>query len=111
MDEGKAFQPIHPGEILFEEFLQPLGISQRQLAKYMKVAPGRINAIVRGKRRVTADIALRLSRALGTTPNFWMNLQAYYDLEIANDAAGAIIEAEVTPIPREDLKEGDGAAL
>lgn len=74
---------IHPGEVLFEEFMQPLGISQNRLARAMCVPPRRINEIVHGQRAVTADTALRLAHVLGTSPQFWLGLQADYDLEEA----------------------------
>lgn len=90
--------PIHPGEILLEEFLKPLGISQNALARALRVPPDRINAIVQGKRSITADTALRLARALGTTPHFWLNLQAHYDLEIAREHLESQIEREVLPL-------------
>jgi antitoxin HigA-1 len=76
-----AHAPIHPGEILLEEFLSPLGISQYRLAHAISVPPRRINEIVHGKRAISPDTALRLSRALGTSDRFWMNLQARYDLD------------------------------
>jgi len=79
----KKLPNIHPGEILMEEFLGPMDISQNRLARAMGVPPRRINEIVHGKRAVTADTALRLARALGTTEQFWMGLQADYDLEEA----------------------------
>lgn len=88
--------PVHPGEVLAEEFLGPLGLSQNKAARAMHVPPRRINEIVLGKRSVTADTALRLARFFGTTPDFWMNLQAHYDLERARDEAGEQIEREVT---------------
>lgn len=87
--------PVHPGEILAEEFLGPLGLSQNKAALAMRVPPRRINEIVHGRRAVTADTALRLARYLGTTPDFWVNLQAHYDLERARDESGARIEREV----------------
>lgn len=87
--------PVHPGEVLAEEFLAPLGLSQNKAARAMHVPPRRINEIVLGKRAVTADTALRLARFLGTTPDFWMNLQAHYDLERTRDEAGEQIEREV----------------
>ncbi len=90
--------PIHPGEILQEEFLKPLGISQNALARALRVPPDRINAIVQGKRSITADTALRLARAFGTTPQFWLNLQAHYDLEIARENLESQIEREVLPL-------------
>ena len=74
---------VHPGEVLFEEFMQPLGISQNRLARAMCVPPRRINEIVHGQRAVTADTALRLAHVLGTSPQFWLGLQADYDLEEA----------------------------
>jgi antitoxin HigA-1 len=77
--------PIHPGEILSEEFLEPLGISQYRLAQAIAVPPRRINEIVHGKRRISADTALRLARYFGTSDRFWMNLQNRYDLEIERD--------------------------
>ena len=83
----KKLPNIHPGEILMEEFLDPMGISQNRLARAMGVPPRRINEIVHGKRGVTADTALRLARALGTTEQFWMGLQADYDLEEARKSS------------------------
>jgi antitoxin HigA-1 len=78
--------PIHPGEILLEEFLKPMGISQYRLARAIDVPPRRINEIVHGKRGVSPDTALRLSRALGTSDRFWLNLQTRYDVEVALSA-------------------------
>ncbi|CAN5220193.1 hypothetical protein BH09ACT6_BH09ACT6_15630 [soil metagenome] len=78
-----AHEPIHPGEILFEEFLNPMGIAQYRLAQSISVPARRINEIVHGKRAITPDTALRLSRALGTSDRFWMNVQSRYDLDIA----------------------------
>lgn len=83
----KTLPNIHPGEVLLEEFLKPLDISQNRLARAMGVPPRRINEIVHGKRAVSADTAIRLSRALGTSEQFWMGLQADYDLEKARKAA------------------------
>ena len=80
---------IHPGEILAEDFLAELGISQYRLAKQTKVAPRRINEIVKGTRAVTADTALRLARFFGTSAAFWLNLQSHYDLEVETDRLGA----------------------
>ncbi|MDO8593167.1 MAG: HigA family addiction module antitoxin [bacterium] len=79
---SKKIKPIHPGEILNEEFLAPLKISQYRLAKDIGVAPRRINEIVRGLRSITADTALRLGKYFNTSPQFWLNLQSHYDLEI-----------------------------
>ena len=87
--------PIHPGEILLEEFLEPLGISQYRLAKDISVPARRINEIVHGKRSITADTALRLSRYFGLSDRFWLNLQARYDLELEKDKLEGRIETEV----------------
>lgn len=84
--------PVHPGEILLTEFLEPLGISQYQLAKSIAVPARRINEIVHGERRVSADTALRLSRFFGTSERFWMNLQARYDLEVEKDRLGPALD-------------------
>ena len=81
----KKFAPVHPGEILLEEFLKPLGISQYRLASDIGVHPRRINEIVHGNRTITADTALRLSRYFGLSERFWLNLQARYDLEVEKD--------------------------
>ena len=81
----KKIPPIHPGEILLEEFLKPLGISQNRLARDLATPVVRVNEIVRGKRTVTADSALRLAKYFQTTPQFWLNLQAHYDLEMAKE--------------------------
>jgi addiction module HigA family antidote len=85
--------PIHPGEVLMEEFLQPLELSQHRLAVSIAVPPRRINEIVHGKRRITADTALRLSRFFGTTDRFWLNLQTRYDLEVEKDHLGSALDA------------------
>src|SRR6266705_4786522 len=87
--------PVHPGEILLEEFLRPLGLSQYRLAKETSVPPRRINEIVRGSRAVTADTALRLARYFGTSERFWLNLQARYDLEREKDRLGKRLRREV----------------
>jgi addiction module HigA family antidote len=86
---------VHPGEVLLEEFLKPMDISQYQLAKDISVPPRRINEIVLGKRAVTADTALRLARYLGTSERFWLNLQARYDLEVEKDRLGRRLAREV----------------
>jgi antitoxin HigA-1 len=96
MDE-KRMPPVHPGEILLEEFMRPLGLSQYRLAKAMNVYPRKINEIVQGKRAITADTALRLGRFLGTSAEVWMNLQAHYDLELARDELEERVVREVTP--------------
>ena len=82
---AKKLDPIHPGEILLEEFLVPMEISQYRLAKDISVSPRRINEIVHGKRSITADTALRLGRFFGMSPQFWLNLQTRYDLEVTED--------------------------
>ena len=87
--------PVHPGEILLEEFLRPLGISQYRLAKDVAVPPRRINEIVRGQRAITADTALRLARYFQTTERFWLNLQTRYDLEREKDRLGDRLHREV----------------
>jgi len=94
---AKRVPPAHPGEILHEDFLEPMGISVYALANAIKVPRSRVNDIVRGRRAVTADSALRLARYFGTTPEFWINLQAHYDLEVAKDSSRQRIEKEVEP--------------
>lgn len=93
----KAHPPIHPGEILLEEFLKPLKISQYRLAKTMRVPPRRINEIVHGKRRITAETGLLLSHALGTSDEFWTGLQLDYDNAIAHEALAPEL-ATITPL-------------
>src|SRR5882672_3665157 len=88
--------PIHPGEILQEEFLSPLGISQYRLAKETSVPPRRINEIVHGSRAISADTALRLARYFGTSERFWLNLQTRYDLEVEKDRLGKRLQREVS---------------
>ena len=92
----KKLAPVHPGEILLEEFLRPLGISQYRLAKDVAVTPRRINEIVRGQRAITADTALRLARYFQTTDRFWLNLQTRYDLELEKDRLGDRLNREVS---------------
>jgi addiction module HigA family antidote len=87
--------PIHPGEILLEEFLEPMGISQYRLSKDISVPPRRINEIVLGKRAISADTALRLARYFGTTEQFWLNLQSHFDLEVQRDRLGDRLVKEV----------------
>ncbi|HOG17290.1 MAG TPA: HigA family addiction module antitoxin [Syntrophales bacterium] len=93
----RAFPPVHPGEVLREEFLLPLGISQYRLAKEIHVPARRINEIVLEKRSISADTALRLGRYLGTTAQFWLNLQARYDLERTRDGIAEELETEIKP--------------
>jgi addiction module HigA family antidote len=88
-----TISPIHPGEILLLDFLEPLGVTQHRLAVSIGVPPRRINEIVHGKRRISADTALRLARFFGTSERFWINLQARYDLEIERDHLGSTLDA------------------
>jgi len=90
-------KPVHPGEVLLEEFLKPMNLSQNRLAIDIGVDARRINEIVLGTRSVTADTALRLSRYFGTSPQFWLGLQAEYDLDVALDSLGNRLEREVRP--------------
>ena len=90
--------PIHPGEILREEFMKPLGLSQNALARALNVPPRRINEIVREKRGITADTALRLARYFGTTAELWTGLQADYDLRLARHAKEQQIERDIEPL-------------
>lgn len=96
----KKLAPVHPGEILLEEFLQEMGISQYRLAKDIRVHPRRINEIVHGKRAISADTALRLARYFGTTERFWLNLQTHYDLEVEKDRLGDRLKKEVAVLAR-----------
>jgi addiction module HigA family antidote len=89
--------PVHPGDVLLEDFLTPMGISQYRLSKDIGVLPRRINEIVQGKRAITADTALRLARYFGTSVEVWMGLQADYDVEKAREALGTRLEEEVRP--------------
>ncbi len=93
--KNKQLPPIHPGEILLEEFLEPMKISQYRLAKDISVSPRRINEIVHGKRAITADTALRLGRFFGMSPQFWLNLQTRFDLETTEDLLDNRLDAEV----------------
>ena len=95
---AKRMPLIHPGEILKEEFLEPLGLTQYRLAKSLSVPARRINEIVQGKRAISADTALRLSRFFGNSAQFWLNLQAHYDLEKARDQLDGRLEREVTTL-------------
>ena len=91
----KRLPPVHPGEVLLEEFLKPMGLSQNRLGLSVGVHPRRINEIVLRKRRVTAETALRLARYFGTSPQFWLGLQSDFDLDVAADALGERLEREV----------------
>ena len=97
MAKKKLLPPIHPGEILREEFLVPLGMSSHELALALRVPATRINDIVNEKRGITADTALRLSRYFGTTARFWMNMQASWELKVAEDQLGLAVVRDVFP--------------
>jgi antitoxin HigA-1 len=97
MPEETVMPPAHPGEILYEEFLAPLALSQYQLAKEIAVPARRINEIIHGQRRITADTALRLARFFGTSDRFWLNLQTRYDLEIEKDRLGPVLD-DIRPL-------------
>ncbi len=99
----KMLPNVHPGEILLEEFIKPLGISQYRLCKDMSVQPRRINQIVHGERAITPETALRLSRYFGTSERYWMNLQNRYDLEMEKDRLGDRLVAEVKQLSAEEV--------
>jgi addiction module HigA family antidote len=92
-----VIEPVHPGEVLLEEFLRPLGVTQHRLAVEIGVPPRRINEIVHGTRRISADTALRLSRYFGTSDRFWLNLQTRYDLEVQKDHLGDSLD-QIRPL-------------
>jgi addiction module HigA family antidote len=100
IDTGEQISPVHPGEILRIEFLDPLRMSVNALAKALHVPTPRINDVMLGKRAISADTALRLARYFGVSAQFWLNLQIDYDLRIASEAAGAQISSEIEPLPR-----------
>jgi antitoxin HigA-1 len=95
--DGVPVGPIHPGEILAEEFMAPLGLSAYALARALGVPRNRVTAIVNGERAITAETALRLGRYFGTSPQWWLNMQAFYDLEVARIRHGQEVEREVQP--------------
>ncbi len=95
--KAKRIPPVHPGEILFHDFMEPLGLSQFALAKALGVTPMRVSQIVRGHRAITVDTALRLSRYFGTRPGWWLDLQTYHDLEAASDELELRIARTVKP--------------
>jgi addiction module HigA family antidote len=105
---AKKLKPIHPGEQLREEFMVPLDLSSNALARALGVTPARINEIVRGRRGISADTALRLARFFGTSHQFWLNLQANYDVQRAEDAAGATI-AKIKPRAAAGIDDGVAA--
>ena len=92
-----TIKPPHPGETIKEEYLVPLGMSVNALAKELGIGAGRLNDIIRGRRGITADTALRLARYFGTTPELWINLQAFYDLRMAQRTSGRTIERQIKP--------------
>ncbi len=95
MNQAEKLAPVHPGEVLLEEFLKPMQLSQNQLALSLRVPARRINEIIHGKRRITADTALRLARYFKMSPQFWLGLQMDYDLDVAEDRLGARLDHEV----------------
>lgn len=97
---AKKLTPVHPGEVLMADFLEPLGLSQYRVAKALSVPARRINEIVLGKRAVTADTALRLARFFGTSDRFWLNLQAAYDLDVERDRLAGRLQREVEVLRR-----------
>jgi addiction module HigA family antidote len=98
--EERAYPPVHPGRVLELEFLEPLGMTPNKLAKEIGVDPPRVYEIVRGRRAISADTALRLGRYFGTSAEFWLNLQGHYDLEVEEERSGESIEREVQPLAR-----------
>ncbi len=107
----RKIAPVHPGEILRDEFLSPLGVSQYRLAKETSVPPRRINEIVRGQRAISADTALRLARYFGTSERFWLNLQTRYELEVEKDRLGSRLGREVKVLaPSAPLASESGGA-
>ena len=107
---AKKLAPLHPGEVLYEEFIKTLDLSQNQLARELKVPPRRINEIVLGKRGISADTALRLARHFGTSPEFWLGLQADYELDVARDQSESQIAVEVRVRPHDQPAVGSGAS-
>jgi addiction module HigA family antidote len=105
----KKLRPVHPGDILLHDFMEPLKLSSYKLAKELGVSAPSVNEVVRRRRAVTAEMALRLSRYFGTSAQLWQNLQAQYDLEIASRKIGKRVERSIQPLPRPDLSEGQAA--
>jgi len=106
----KKLRAVHPGDILRHDFMEPLGLSAYKLAKELGVTAPTVNEIVRRRRAVTAEMALRLSRYFGTTAQLWQNLQSQYDLEIASQKIGRKVERGIQPLARPDLTEHDSAS-
>jgi len=102
--------PVHPGEVLMDDFIGPLGITQHRLAIAIAVPPRRINEIVHGQRRITADTALRLARYFATSDQFWINLQSHYDLEVAADAISEVL-ARIQPLLIARTQDGTGSVV
>lgn len=102
----RRLPPVHPGEVLFEEFLKPMNITQYRLAKDISVPPRRVNEIVLHKRGITADTALRLGRYFGTSEQFWLNLQSEYDLDVERDRLGDRLKSEVVELRATTLATG-----
>ena len=102
---AKRFRPVHPGDILTHDFVKPLGLSSYKLAKQLRVSLPAVNEIVRRRRGITAEMALRLARYLGTTAQLWQNLQSQYDIEIASRKMGKAVERHIQPLARPDLAE------
>ncbi|RFU46810.1 HigA family addiction module antitoxin [Paraburkholderia sp. DHOC27] len=100
LETGEPIAPLHPGEILRSEFLDPLGMSVNALAKALRVPAPRINDVVLGRRAISADTALRLARYFSVSAQFWLNLQIDFDLRVAREADGAQIESEIEPLPK-----------
>src|SRR5215813_2803645 len=101
----KKLRAVHPGDILRHDFMEPLGLSAYKLAKELGVTAPTVNEIVRRRRAVSAEMALRLSRYFGTSAQLWQNLQSQYDLEIANRKIGKQVERKIQPLPRPDLSD------
>ena len=106
----KKLRPVHPGDILLHDFMQPLKLSSYKLAKELGVTAPTVNEIVRRRRAVTAEMALRFSRYFGTTAQLWQNLQSQYDLEIANRKIGKQVERKIQPLPRPDLSDAPASS-
>jgi antitoxin HigA-1 len=106
----KKLRPVHPGDILLHDFMQPLKLSSYKLAKELGVTAPTVNEIVRRRRAVTAEMALRLSRYFGTTAQLWQNLQAQHDLEIANRKIGKQVQRKIQPLPRPDLSHSGASS-
>ena len=103
MSETIILDPVHPGEILLEDFMEPLGLSQTRLGIELKIPPARVNEIVHGKRGISADTALRLARFFGVSPEFWLGLQMDYDLDVAKDKSLKAIQEEIRPRTNEKI--------